>query len=55
MDDFETDPERSSRGDPSYAEECSRQARLIRDAETPESLAEDQLWCDSADFSGWTE
>ncbi len=53
-----------------FAEECARQARLIREAETPESLAkptrnpedlrgvcagiEDEAWFDASDKAGWT-
>ena len=37
-----------------FAEECARQARVIRDAETPESQAEDEAWFEVSDTSGWT-
>ena len=37
-----------------FAEECARQARLIRDSETPESGAEDEAWLDTSDTTGWT-
>jgi hypothetical protein len=37
-----------------FAEECARQARLIRDAETPESRAEDEAWFEVSDKTGWT-
>lgn len=36
------------------AEECARQARLVRDAETPESRAEDTAWFETSDKTGWT-
>lgn len=37
-----------------FAEECARQARVIRDAETPESQAEDEAWFEVSDTAGWT-
>jgi len=37
-----------------FAEECARQARLIRDAVTPESQAEDDAWFEVSDKTGWT-
>ena len=38
-----------------FAAECARQARLIRDAETPESrAAEDESWFEVSDKTGWT-
>ena len=37
-----------------FAEECARQARVIRDAETPESRAEDEAWFEASDTAGWT-
>lgn len=37
-----------------FAEECARQARLIRTNETPESLAEDEAWFEASDTTGWT-
>ena len=37
-----------------FAEECARQARLIRNAETPESQAEDEAWFEASDKAGWT-
>ena len=37
-----------------FAEECARQARLIRESETPESWAEDEAWFEVSDTSGWT-
>ena len=39
---------------PGFAEECARQSRLIRDAETPESRAEDEAWFEVSDKTGWT-
>lgn len=37
-----------------FDEECARQARLIHDAETPESRVEDAGWFDASDKTGWT-
>jgi len=37
-----------------FAEECARQARLIRQSETPESRAENEGWSEASDTSGWT-
>lgn len=37
-----------------FAAECARQSRLIRDAETAESLAEDEAWFEVSDRAGWT-
>lgn len=37
-----------------FAEECARQARLIRESETPESWTEDEAWFEVSDTSGWT-
>lgn len=37
-----------------FAEECARQARVIRDAETPESRAQDEAWFEVSDTAGWT-
>jgi hypothetical protein len=39
---------------PGFDEECARQARLVRDAATPETDAEDAAWFDLSDKSGWT-
>ena len=38
-----------------FAEECARQARLVREAETSESRAEDEAWFEVSDKAGWTE
>lgn len=38
---------------PGFAEECARQARLIRDVETSDR-AEDEAWFEAADTAGWT-
>jgi hypothetical protein len=38
----------------SFAEECDRQARLIRESETPESRARDEAWFEASDTTGWT-
>ena len=37
-----------------FAEECARQARLIREAETPERRADEEAWAEISDTSGWT-
>ncbi|WP_174254905.1 antitoxin MazE family protein [Acidisphaera sp. S103] len=37
-----------------FAEECVRQARLIRQSENAESLAEDEAWAEESDITGWT-
>jgi hypothetical protein len=37
-----------------FADECARQARLIRESETPASRAEDEAWFETADTTGWT-
>ncbi len=37
-----------------FAEECDRQARLIRESETPESRARDDAWFEASDTTGWT-
>ncbi len=37
-----------------FAEGCARQARLICDAETAESRAEDEAWFEVSDTTGWT-
>ena len=37
-----------------FAEECTRQARLVRESETPESRAEDEAWFEASDTTGWT-
>jgi hypothetical protein len=37
-----------------FAEECARQARLIRHAETPETGADEAAWADASDTAGWT-
>ena len=39
---------------PGFAEECARQARLVRDSATPAGDAEDEAWFDLSDTSGWT-
>ena len=39
---------------PGFDAECARQAQLVRDAETPESLAEAEAWFEAADKTGWT-
>jgi len=37
-----------------FAEECARQARLIRESETPESRADEETWAEASDIAGWT-
>ncbi len=37
-----------------FAEECARQARLIRESENPESQSEDDGWLAVSDTTGWT-
>ena len=37
-----------------FAAECARQVQLIRDAETAESMAEDEAWFEVSDKTGWT-
>ena len=37
-----------------FAEECARQSRLMREAETPASRAEDAAWFAVSDTTGWT-
>jgi len=37
-----------------FAEECARQARLVRESQTPESRAEDEAWSAASDTTGWT-
>ena len=39
---------------PGFAEECARQARLIRQAATPETEADDDAWSETSDQAGWT-
>ena len=39
---------------PRFAEECARQARLIRQATTPETEADDDAWSETSDQAGWT-
>ena len=37
-----------------FAEECARQARLIHGAEVPEGQAENEVWFEVSDKTGWT-
>lgn len=37
-----------------FAEECARQARLVRESETRKSRAEDEAWFETSDTTGWT-
>ena len=40
---------------PSFAEECARQARIVRDSEHGCSRADDDAWFEASDTAGWTE
>ena len=37
-----------------FLEECARQSRLIRDAETLASHTEGEAWFEASDTTGWT-
>jgi hypothetical protein len=37
-----------------FAQECARQARLVRDSEAHASRAEDEAWFEASDTTGWT-
>ena len=37
-----------------FAAECARQVQVIRDAETAESMAEDEAWFEVSDKTGWS-
>jgi hypothetical protein len=37
-----------------FAQECARQARLVRDNEARASQAEDEAWFEASDTTGWT-
>lgn len=37
-----------------FAEECARQARLIRASESAESREENDAWSEASDTTGWT-
>ena len=37
-----------------FAEECARQARVVRESETRESRTEDEAWFEASDTTGWT-
>jgi hypothetical protein len=37
-----------------FAQECARQARLIRASETPERRVDDEAWHEASDTTGWT-
>jgi len=39
---------------PGFAEECARQARLVRDAQTSASQVDDEIWSEGSDTAGWT-
>lgn len=39
---------------PGFADECARQARLVRDAETQETRVEDEAWFEVSDKTGWS-
>jgi Protein of unknown function (DUF3018) len=37
-----------------FAQECARQARLVRDGEASANHAEDTAWFEASDATGWT-
>jgi hypothetical protein len=37
-----------------FAQECARQARLVRDSESHACRAEDEAWFEASDTTGWT-
>jgi Protein of unknown function (DUF3018) len=37
-----------------FAQECARQARLVRDNEAPATHADDAVWFETSDTTGWT-
>jgi hypothetical protein len=37
-----------------FAEECARQARLVRDNEAPATHADSAVWFETSDTTGWT-
>ena len=37
-----------------FAQECTRQARLVRDSEAHANQAEDEAWFKTSDTTGWT-
>ena len=37
-----------------FVRECARQARLIRESETPERRIGDEAWHGASDTTGWT-
>ena len=37
-----------------FAEECARQARLVRDSEQNDSQTEEEAWAEASDTAGWT-
>ena len=40
---------------PSFAEECARQAQLVRSSEQETDRADDDPWLEASDTAGWTE
>jgi Protein of unknown function (DUF3018) len=39
---------------PGFAEECARQARLVRESETEQERADNEAWWELSDTTGWT-
>jgi hypothetical protein len=37
-----------------FAEECARQARIIREAEMHGTRADEEAWAEASDTIGWT-
>ena len=37
-----------------FAEECARQARLIREAETHGTRSDEEVWAEAFDTTGWS-
>ena len=38
-----------------FAEECARQARLVRNSESDETRVDEDAWLETSDTTGWTE
>lgn len=38
-----------------FADECARQARLVRDSEDDATRADADAWLETSDTTGWTE
>jgi hypothetical protein len=39
---------------PSFAQECARQAGLVRQSEAQSGVADDEAWFEISDKTGWT-